>query len=73
MPVVAFAVSETTPFAVGATVFAPVVPGTFTKKSELLISEDAIVANAGAPDVVALKYCPVVPLVTDAKVSAAEV
>lgn len=64
---------ETTPLAVGDTVLLAVVPGTLTRKSLLVISEESIVENAGAEPVVALKYCPVVPLVTQARVSAAEV
>jgi hypothetical protein len=56
VPVVPLSVKEVTPLAVGATVLAAVVPGTFTRKSLLVISEEAMVAKAGAPSVVALKY-----------------
>ena len=70
VPVVPFTVNPTTLFAVGVIVFTAVVVGTFTKKSLLVISPLTIVANAGAPPVVAFKYCPVVPLVTEARLSA---
>ncbi len=72
-PVVPLRLIETTPSDVGATVFAAVDPGTLTKKSELVISDEEIVANAGAAPVVAFKYCPVVPLLTEERVSADEV
>ena len=70
VPVVPFTVKATVLFAIGLIVFAAVVVGTFTKKSVLVISPLVIVANAGAPPVVARKYCPVVPLVILAKLSA---
>ena len=73
VPAVPFKLNETTEFAVGATVLAAVDAGTFTKKSLLVISPEDMVANAGAPPVVALRYWPVVPLVIDERVSAAVV
>ena len=73
VPAVPLRDSETTEFAVGATVFAAVEAGIFTKKSLLVISPEDMVANAGAPPVVALRYWPVVPLAIEAKVSAEEV
>ncbi len=72
-PLVALRDKETTESAVGVTVLAAVVPGTLTKKSELLISEEEIVAKLGAPLVVAFRYWPVVPLVIEARVSVEEV
>ncbi len=73
VPEVVLSDSDTTSLAVGVTELAPVVDGTFTKKSLLLISPEEMVANEGAPDVVALRYCPVVPLAIEDKVSAADV
>ncbi len=56
VPEVSLRVIDTTLSAVGATVLADDVAGTLTKKSLFVISPDRIVANAGAPLVVALKY-----------------
>lgn len=55
-PEVPFKDKETTLSAVGETVLAPVVPGTLTRKSELVISEDKIEEKEGAPPVVAFRY-----------------
>jgi len=70
VPVVPFTVNPTTLFAEGEIVLAAVVVGTLTKKSVLVISPEEMVANAGAPPVVARKYCPVVPLVILERLSA---
>lgn len=73
VPVVPFKDRETTLLAVGETVLAALLPGTLTRKSLLVISPEVMVAKAGAAPEVALRYCPVEPLVMEDRVSVAEV